>query len=371
MAPLEIVGRISFRLVADQNQFLTIAKLRAFRRLWTLVLNAWGIPAVPAFVHAETAWGMQTKRDPWVNILRSTIATFAAAVGGADAITTIPHTAVVGEPDKAARRLARNLQSILLEECNLHRVADPAAGAGGIEELTDALASAAWAEFQQIDREGGLIASINGDHITARIRTVAEARRQAVAKRRIPITGTSTYPLLSERQPKVDPGPPMAPPGEGLTRDAEPWEALRDRSDAALASGGRRPAVFLANLGPVAAFTGRATWAKNLFEAGGLEAVGRDGFDDLSELARVIRAGALRIVCLCSDDRTYETLGAKAVAAVREAGADLVLLAGRPKEIEAQLVAAGVDRFVHEGLDMLDLLGALHDHLGTPAATTV
>ncbi len=163
MAPLEIVGRISFRLVADQNQFLTIAKLRAFRRLWTLVLNAWGIPAVPAFVHAETAWGMQTKRDPWVNILRSTIATFAAAVGGADAITTIPHTAVVGEPDKAARRLARNLQSILLEECNLHRVADPAAGAGGIEELTDALASAAWAEFQQIDREGGLIASINGE----------------------------------------------------------------------------------------------------------------------------------------------------------------------------------------------------------------
>lgn len=366
----QLPARIEIRLVADQNQFLTVAKIRAMRRLWALLLDAWGLPQVPAFIHAEPAWRMMSRRDPHVNVLRSTVAAFAAAVGGADAITTVPHTAVLGTPDADARRLSRNIQTVLMDESNLHRVADPAAGSGTVEDLTDELAAAAWAAFQEIDGEGGLLASWRSGALPARIAASDARQREAVARRRIPITGTSTYPLLAERSATTIGPDAWRAPAPGATRLAEPWEALRDRSDAILAATGRRPRVFLAALGPVAAYTARATWAKNLFEAGGIEAVVGDGAADPAALVQAFAASGARIACLCSDDATYATLGRPAAAALAAAGAATVLLAGRPKEGEADLTAAGVGRFVHEGLDMLALLGELHDLLGMPERTS-
>ncbi|BBE72102.1 methylmalonyl-CoA mutase small subunit [Pleomorphomonas sp. SM30] len=367
LGPERLAGALEFRLVADQNQFLTIAKLRAFRRLWALVTDELGLPARPAFVHAEPAWRTMTRRDPWVNILRSTVACFAAAVGGADAVTTVPHTDLIGMPDDAARRLSRNVQAVLMDESNLHMVADPAAGAGAIEALTDSLAERAWDEFRAIEAEGGLLASLAAGAVTGRIAAVDKARRTEVARRRLPITGTSTYPLLAERTPEVLDGPPAPAPVAGARRLAEPWEALRDRSDRALAEAGVRPRVFLANLGPVAAFTARTTFAKNLFEAGGVEAVAGAGGDDVVALAAAFRASGAALACLCSDDRTYEAFAAPAAEALKAAGAR-VLLAGRPKEAEAALRAAGVDDFVFDGMDALALLEGLHTLLETPAA---
>src|SRR5262249_25432674 len=121
-------GMIHFRLAADANQFLTIAKFRALRKLWARVEAACGLAPKPALVAAETAWRMTTKRDPWVNMLRATLATFAAGLGGADSVTVLPYTMALGLPDRFARRIARNTQLVLLEESNLAKVADPAAG---------------------------------------------------------------------------------------------------------------------------------------------------------------------------------------------------------------------------------------------------
>lgn len=360
-------GAIEFRLVADQDQFLTMAKLRAFRRLWALVLDNLGLPNRPAFVHAETAWRSATRRDPWVNILRSTIACFAAAAGGADAITTRPHTELVGRPDAAARRLSRNVQTILMDESNLHRVADPGAGSGAVEALTDAVAEAAWAEVRRIEGEGGMIQAVASGGLMARIAAAAAARREAVARRRLPITGTSTYPLVAERTPPVEAGSAAPPPAPGFVRLAEPFERLRDRSDAALARDGRRPVVFLASLGPVAAHTARATFAKNLFEAGGIEALPGPGGEDAAALAAAFAASGARIACLCSDDATYGRLAGTAAAALAAAGAH-VLLAGRPKDREAAWREAGVSGFVFDGMDVLALLEGLHHMLGTPVA---
>ena len=120
---------LSFLIVADADEFLTVAKLRALRRLWARVEEACGLAPEPIRLHAETAWRMATRRDPWVNLLRATIAAFSAGIGGADGVTVLPFTAALGLPDAFARRLARNTQLILLEESNLARVADPAAGA--------------------------------------------------------------------------------------------------------------------------------------------------------------------------------------------------------------------------------------------------
>jgi len=138
---------IFFRLAADADQFLTMAKFRAIRTLWARVEDACGLAPAPAFVSAETAWRMMSGRDVYVNMLRATIATFAAGLGGANAITVLPFTNALGLPDAFARRIARNTQLILLEESNLAKVADPAAGSGGIEALTDELCRVAWALF--------------------------------------------------------------------------------------------------------------------------------------------------------------------------------------------------------------------------------
>ena len=109
-------GMIGFRLSADADEFLTIAKFRALRLLWARIEAACGLAPAPAFISAETAWRTMAQRDPWTNMLRGSIAAFAAGVGGADAITVLPFTAALGLPDPFARRIARNIQLLLLEE---------------------------------------------------------------------------------------------------------------------------------------------------------------------------------------------------------------------------------------------------------------
>jgi methylmalonyl-CoA mutase len=148
------------RLSADADQFLTLPKFRSLRSLWARIEDVCGLTPKPLFIAADTAWRMLTQRDPYVNMLRATMATFAAGLGGASAITVLPHTLALGLPDPFARRVARNTQLVLLEESNLAKVSDPAAGAGGIEALTQELSEAAWSLFQEIEKAGGVFASL-------------------------------------------------------------------------------------------------------------------------------------------------------------------------------------------------------------------
>lgn len=189
---------LSFLLVADADEFLTVAKFRAFRRLWAAVESACGLAPKPARVAAETAWRMTTRRDPWVNLLRGTLATFSAGIGGADAIAVLPFTAALGLPDAFARRLARNTQLVLLEECNLWRVADPVAGSGAFEALTADLVREGWARFREIEAEGGIAASLASGALTRRLAETRGKREAAIAVRRDPITGSSEFPDLRE-----------------------------------------------------------------------------------------------------------------------------------------------------------------------------
>jgi methylmalonyl-CoA mutase len=324
---------------------------------------------------------MTTRRDPWVNLLRGTVAAFSAGLGGADGVTVLPFTAALGLPDAFARRLARNTQLILLEESNLARVADPAAGSGGFEALTDGLCEAAWTLFQEIEREGGIVESLMSGALPARIAAVRAERERAVATRRDPITGTSEFPNLREGAVSVLMPPPPLPsgeaesarqrrPGEGplpSIRAAEPFERLRDRSDAMLAETGARPRVFLANLGPVAAFTARSNFAKNFFEAGGFETWGNDRPAAPADIVETglewLRAGAagdLR-VCLCSSDAVYADEAAAAATVFRDAGVRRICLAGRPGALEDGLRQAGVGTFIFAGCDAVASLSSLYE----------
>src|SRR3954469_7190005 len=189
---------LSFRLTADADQFLTMAKFRALRLLWARIEQSCGLEPKPVIIAAETAWRMLTQRDPYVNMLRATIATFSAGLGGANAIAVLPHTLALGLPDPFARRAARNTQLVLLEESNLAKVSDPAAGSGGIEKLTGQLCEAAWSLFQEIEKAGGLFAALEQNLIQRKVAATRAAREANIAKRRDVLTGASEFPNLHE-----------------------------------------------------------------------------------------------------------------------------------------------------------------------------
>lgn len=362
---------IEFRLAADADQFLTVAKFRALRLLWARVEQACGLKPEPAFISAETAWRMMTKRDPHVNMLRTTIAAFAAGIGGADAIAVLPFTAALGLSDRFARRIARNTQLLLIEESNVARVADPAAGSGGIEDLTQQLCAAAWSLLQEIEGAGGAPTALETGLIQDKITKVRAEHQGAVAHRKDALTGTSDFPNLAEAKAEVlDLKPvPIAPPVANFTylplrpiRLAEPFERLRDVSDAMLSKIGARPKAFLANLGTPADFTARATFAKNFFEAGGIEAITSDGYSSRDAMIAAFKASSAKLACLCSSDAIYERDAADAAKALKAAGAT-VMLAGRPKAQNA-LKAAGVETLIFAGCDVLAALKAAYDTLG-------
>ncbi len=367
--PLEAAREaLSFVLAADADQIETIAKFRALRRLWGNVEEACGLSPKSIRIHAETGWRMMTRRDPWVNMLRTTIAAFSAGVAGADSIAVLPFTSALGLPDAFARRMARNTQLILLEEANVWRVGDPAAGSGGLEALTEQLAERAWAMFQTIEKGGGIVAALRGGVVQGHVAAASVAREKAVAHRRAAITGTSEFPHLGETP--VDVLMPAPAAKERTTteftalasrRDAEPFERLRDRADALTTARGKRPSVFLANLGPLVAFNARATFAKNLFEAGGLDAPGNDGFENMAALARAFQASGSKLACICSSDEFYEKQAANAAEALQQAGAALIFVAGRPQKLHEVLRNAASIRYIFAGCDAVSTLGQALD----------
>ncbi|MCZ2859522.1 methylmalonyl-CoA mutase subunit beta [Blastococcus sp. VKM Ac-2987] len=353
----EAVAALEFRYSASADQFTTIAALRAARRLWDRVGEVSGVSAElrGQHQHAVTSSVMTTRRDPWVNMLRTTVACFAAGVGGADAVTVQPFDAALGLPDSFSRRIARNTQSLLVEEGHLARVLDPAGGSWYVESLTDSLARAAWDWFTEIERAGGLPAALASGLVRDRIAQAWDARAKRLATRADALTGVSEFPNLAEKLPQRQPAAEILPATGGLprVRAAQEFEALRDAADAAMSSTGReRPAVYLATIGPIARHTARATFAGNLLQAGGLATPAGDGASGLGEAGTTV-------ACICGTDKDYASGAAALAAELRAAGATQVWLAGKP-----DLAVDGVDGYVFAGCDALAALRAVHAELG-------
>jgi methylmalonyl-CoA mutase len=373
--PLDDARSMIFaRLSADADQFLTLAKFRALRLLWARIEQSCGLKPKALFIVAETSWRMLTQRDPYVNMLRATVATFSAGLAGANSIGVLPHTAALGLPDAFARRVARNTQLILLEESNLAKISDPAAGSGGIEALTKELCEAAWSQFQDIETAGGVFAALGNNVIQPKVAATRAARQAAIAKRREVLTGASEFPNLHEARATVLKAKPIEPAPYGKDkikfnalqpiRLAAPFEALRDKSDHLLARKGARPKVFLASLGTPADFTARASFAKSFFETGGIEAIDSEGFVDPAALAAAFAASGAQLACLCSSDKLYTNHAAAAAKALQNAGAKHIYLAGRPGEQEAALRDAGVQHFIFAGGDALAMLEQAYQLIG-------
>ncbi|MGP3638382.1 methylmalonyl-CoA mutase family protein, partial [Streptomyces sp. 24-1644] len=353
-------AQLEFRFAATADQFLTIAKLRAARLLWARVAEASGsVDAGAQRQHAVTSSVMMTRRDPWVNMLRTTLACLGAGVGGADSVTVLPFDHALGLPDAFARRIARNTSTILMEESHLARVIDPAGGSWYVERLTAELAAAAWEFFQEIERAGGQAAALRSGMAGERLAATWAARSRNLARRKEPVTGVSEFPNLAEPPVEREPAPAAAS-GGGLpkVRRDEAFEALRTRSDAHVTASGARPTVFLAALGPAATHTARASFASNLFRAGGIEPVHDPVSVDASTVAAAFAASGATVACLCSSDALYAEQADSVAAALKAAGAGQVLLAGRPGEY------TGVDGHVFAGCDVVAVLSSVLDRMG-------
>ena len=359
------LGQIEFRLAATDDQFQTIAKFRAGRQVWARIAQVVGaVDAGNAPQHAVTSAAMMTQRDPWVNMLRTTLAAFGAGVGGADSVTVLPFDVALpaGALDVSeafSERIARNTQLLLLEESNLGRVLDPGAGSWYIEELTAQVAGKAWEFFQQIEAAGGYRAALDAGVISERIAATRARRESDIAHRRTSVTGVNEFPNLGETPLPVD----VAEAGAFAARYAAPFEALRDRSDAYLAAHGVRPRVLLAPLGPIAEHNIRSTFATNLLAAGGIEAV-NPGTLALDTIAQTVADSGATVAVLCGTDKRYDADAGPATAALRAAGISTVLLAGPEKAVGDVEGEARPDGFLTAKIDAIAALTDLLNTLG-------
>ena len=376
--------QIQFKLAMDANYGLGIAKLRAARRLWARVQEAMDLSPQPMKIHAVTSARMLTRYDAWVNMLRGTAACFAAATGGADAISVRAFNAALSVPEELGRRIARNTQIMAMEESGLGRIADPSGGAWFTETLGEDLAQAGWAEFQQIESEGGLIDSLISGQVQARIAEKRAALMKDIARRKIPVTGVSEFPHLEEiaapiadvqSPPSGDGVDPIglntllpdfeSTPGDDTVAEpltwisiAAPFEALRDRAETHLETTSQRPAIFLATLGPLADHTARADFARNFFATGGVEAKSAPvPPKSASELAAAFQASGCKIAVLCGSDADYGEHAADAASALKTAGAVALWLAGKHE-------TDGVDRHIFMGCDVVHELTVALAQLG-------
>ncbi|MFZ2177916.1 MAG: methylmalonyl-CoA mutase family protein, partial [Rhodococcus sp. (in: high G+C Gram-positive bacteria)] len=364
----QALGQLGFRFSATDDQFQTIAKFRAARLVWARIAQVCGASDFGgAPQHAVTSAAMMAQRDPWVNMLRTTLAAFGAGVGGADAVTVLPFddalpagalpAGALSVSKTFTSRISRNTQLLLLEESHLGRVLDPAAGSWYVEDLTQQIAAKAWALFQQIEATGGYLAALESGVVTERIASTRAKRDSDIAHRKTAVTGVNEFPNLAEA-----PLPAGAAETGRVARYAAAFEALRDRSDAYLLAHGKRPTAFLAPLGPVSEHNVRTTFSANLLASGGIEALdpGPLAIGDGSIAAAARESGA-RVAVICGTDKRYAVEAVAAVKELRAAGIGTVLLAGPEKVFADEPDGARPDGFVTARIDAVSVLSDLLD----------
>lgn len=366
--------QITFAVAAADDQFASIAKFRALRTLWARVAEVLGSPADGAAItHGVTDLSMQSQRDPWVNMLRTTIAAFGAGVGGADQVTVLGFDAAIPADRRSnsatfSRRIARNTQLLLLEESNIGRVLDPAGGSWFVESLTADQTAAAWSLFTEIEAAGGYRAALDSGWIADRVAASLARRDDAVAHRTAALTGVNEFPNLDEKPLGADVADttdlPMA--GPRLARVGRIYEELRDRSDAILATHGTRPTVLLLPLGPIAEHNGRTTFVANLLAAGGIANV-NPGPLTAETIAGAVESAQPAVAVLCGSKARYADDGPAALAAARAAGVHTVLMAGAEREWPD--ADDRPDGSLRVGIDAVSVLRDLLDRL-SPATST-
>ncbi|MFN8075563.1 MAG: methylmalonyl-CoA mutase family protein [Kineosporiaceae bacterium] len=268
-------GLVTFRFAATTQEFATVAKLRAARLLWWRVLDAAGLSDVEQRrlggqrQHAVTSARIATARDPWITLGRYTVAAFAAAVGGARAITVLPHDLASGTADASSQRLARNVSTLLMAESHVHHGVDPAAGSTHVEHLTAGTAGAAWDVVVQVERAGGFADAVACGVVDALIAPAARHRERALRTRSSLRVGLNEFVDLgteamtpcaavdAAREETVTDAA-TTPTGRTVLRDGQAFEDLRAALVSASPDGATARIATLGSRGPAAKAAARA-----------------------------------------------------------------------------------------------------------------
>ena len=418
IAPAEAAGQFAFTYSLGSQVLLQIAKIRAARLLWSKVLESCGVSPVPAHIHGRSTVFNKSGLDPYTNMLRSTAEGFAGAVSGVDSMHVAPFDECVRTPGDFSRRIARNVHTILGEECLFAATADPSGGSWSIETITSELAQKAWDLFREVEKRGGMAAALREGFPQSQTEKAAGARLDAAASRRDSFVGVNLFPNPAESPlvfedpdhharhaaraafvekirphsiPKIERSveavsaafssgatlgqvaealPRSAPcepeiPHLRVRRAAEPFEALRANSLRYAKSHGHPPAVWLANFGPPKQHKARADFASGFLAVAGFEIRSGPGASTIDEAVESAIAGKALAVVICSTDETYPEIVPSFVAALRAKRARMkILLAGYPPDHVDAFKEAGVDGFIHLRANCLELLQDLQKQLG-------
>jgi methylmalonyl-CoA mutase len=411
-----LLDDLQFLVSVSTSYFVEIAKLRALRLLVPQVVEAFADAAGVTMdfgppdlqIHAETSRRTETIYDPHVSMLRATTEAMAAVLGGCDTLTVRPYDAALRPPDDFGLRIARNVQLILEHEAHFDQVADPAAGSYYIESMTDTLAQRAWDKFQEIEAEGGIIDALRSGTLQQQIAQTRQERRDAIDEREHVLVGTTHYPALGERRrddldrPEGSPssnGTAVAPlpspaldgirtalrdgtPFPAITsalqndespiaplpriRVAEEIESIRLRTEAYAETHDGPPQVLLAPLGPPAARSARATFARNFLGVAGFAIEEPLKFESVDAVADAAVEQNADVVVLCSSNAEYPKLAPSLAAALADRGHDALLgIAGAPDDIDA---GDHADFFVHQNSSLNETLTTLQNLLGIPTS---
>jgi methylmalonyl-CoA mutase len=344
-ASLPAAASVDLVCAVGSTYFVEIAKLRALRRLWARAGEAFDAPAVSAVslcLHARTSRANKSVLDPYTNLLRVTTEAMAAVIGGADVVLV--------EPYGFAPHLAVDVQHLLAEEAHLGATADPAFGAYYIEWLTDALASAAWRLFQEIEAAGGYAPALAAGLLDTHLRAPREARARDVATRRRTLVGVNTYPEVAAPPAAGQPFPQDETPAPAAPlRLAQPFEDIRARTARHAQASGRVPLVHLLTRGDVAARTARAAFSRNLFGCAGFAITEGEHLEPDADL-----------VVLCGADADYAAMLDEVVPAVSAP----IVVAGRPDLLAGTFPPEAVQGFVHARSDAVEVLSHWQNRLG-------
>ena len=426
----EAASQIAFAFSMGANFFLQIAKLRAVRPLWAQIVGAFGgsAEAQKMRIHARPALFFKTIYDPYVNMLRNTTEIFSGVVGGIDSFESAPFDEPIRKGDEFSRRIARNVQIMLQEEFGLIQPIDPAGGSWAVETLTRQMKEKIWAEFQRIEKEGGIIAALRAGSLQESMAAVLAARFKNADLRRDRIVGNNMYPNMTEtlletraedtaalkaqrtadidaylsdidvkhlgealaslRQAhSVDHAVEAALAGATIAelmtavtegngaetvtaiaphRWSERFEALRQRTEEYKAEKNDNVKIFLANMGPIPQHKARADFTTGFLQVGAFEVLGNDGFKTVEEAADAARASGADAVVICSTDATYPEIVPALAPKLHEVlpKARVFLAGAAPKDLLETYKEAGIDEYISVRANCYEILESLQKQKG-------
>ena len=401
---------LQVRLPVSTSYFVELAKLRALRLLVPQVIDAFagGTESAPTVnpaevsIYATSSRRTETVYDPYVNMLRATTEAMAAVLGGCDVLTLRPYDAAMRPPKDFGLRIARNTQLLLKHEAHFDQVADPAAGSYYVEALTDRLAQKAWTHFQRLEADGGILEALRAGTLQDQIAATRRERREAIDTRAQVLVGTTHYPSLDEQRRRdravpsapaatSDASPSLNTPSVDAIRSAledgtspsaltsalqdgpsdivplpqirlaEDIESIRLRTEEHAGAHGGPPRVLLIPLGPPAARSARATFARNFLGVAGFVIEEPLKFESVEDAADAAVEHEADLVVLCSSDVEYADLAPSLASALSDRRHETLLgIAGSPDDIDVDQA----DFFVHQGSDLQETLTTLQDRLG-------